>query len=282
MSGFEIVGAIAAVEGLIKGTSTLYSFVHDVVKAKEEREQLETVLEGSGGLKSQLQLLKKRAEQADAADKDEAFLFEGLLQLQEERASDQEKKLLGDNIGGLRRMEESMIAMQKELKPGHGLSKLIKRSKWTKDKADAKRLLEEVNTWKGQVDWALNYDHQTATMATYALVKENFMDTKQVLVKSDDISEKLQKLELRSEEQRARDVKRDLEHETEKREKLYTDIATWLSPLDFGIRHNELLEVENRIDMSGELRKTNEFQAWISGKPWILYCWADAGAGKVR
>ena len=302
MSGFEIVGAVAAAEGLIKGSITLFTFVHDVLKAGEEREELESLLQGTGGLTSQLQLLKKRAEEADKADKDEAFLFEGLLQLRNQYSSEEKEKLLGDNIGALAKMQVAMTKMQKELDPGHGVSKHLKRYKWSKDKSDVEKLMEDIRTWKGQVDWALQYDHHTATMATYALVKENAADTKQLvaqvkehdadtkqlLARGDVVESQLRKLDLRLEEQKTRDEKRELElqrdrleKEQEKREKIVEDIANWLSPLDFQSKHSELLEVENRVDMTEDLRKTIEFQTWRSGKPWVLYCYAEAGAGKV-
>ena len=60
--------------------------------------------------------------------------------------------------------------------------------------ADTKLCLEEINKWKGQVDWVLNYDYYTATIATYGIVRDTAGETKRLVTEGKGIKEKLLKL----------------------------------------------------------------------------------------
>ena len=282
----EVIGLIAAVEGLIKGSITLYRYAHDVVKYHDELKEFIEQLHGPGGLETQLRLLSKYAEKADAADGAERFLFEGLFSLKAvttPERQEKEKEVLSENYGSLSHMQSSMDRMEKKLNnpDTSSFGKTFRPLKWIKTKSDVKGLIDEVHQWRQQVEFALNYDRLTLEKANYDLTKGIDQQTAQILVQGKSIEEEIRELKLDSKEQKARKERRDREREDEKRKQLTQQIADWLSPLDFSLKHGELLEVENPIDMTEELRKTSEYEAWKEGKPWVLSCWADAGAGKV-
>lgn len=372
----EILGAVAAVDGLVKGIIGLYNLIHDIRHADEERRQLENVIRGPGGLEGQLLVLKKRAEQADHGDPEQQALFSTLLSLRNQPPALSDDKLAEilptDELVPLTFLKDAIVRMSKELEERQGFRGKMRRLKWTKDKHDVKNLLDEIETWKGQLDFALRNDHLSVSLANHALLKEaredtkalviqdeenaallkegredtkalvfqsevthdilkegqaethalvvqghenhalleegradtktlvvqsqenaaalqeNKANTKAMLIQGEGIEETLLRLEIKSEERDQRDAQRDLrdiqrdeQTKQEKQMKLYTDIAEWLSPLDFNQRHGELLGSENLINMSNDLVKSEEFQAWREGRQWILSCWANAGAGKT-
>ena len=362
----EIVGAIAAVDGLVKGASGLYDIIHSIRHAEEERLQLENIIKGPGGLEGQLLVLRKRAEQAENGDPEQQALFSTLLSFREQRSgSPKDQVLPQDEIVPLTFLEDAIARMAKELEKRQGFRGQMRKMKWMKDKNDVKELRDQIETWKGQLEFALRNDHLSVSLANHAMLKEsredtkalvvqseehdailkegrddtkalvlqsevtqdilkegkaethalvvqsqhnhalleegevntqtlivkseenaavlqeNKADTKAVLIQGQGIEEKLLRLEMKAEERDQRDIERDEQIKKEKQIKLYTDLANWMSPLDFDIRHGELLTVENRIDMSHILVESEEFRAWREGKEWILFCWADAGAGKT-
>ncbi len=110
--------------------------------------------------------------------------------------------------------------------------------------------------------------------------------TQGIAVTSNAIDDRTQKLEVLGAEynDRLRSIQEDslalrLRKENKDKKDLHRAIADWVSRLDFGARHTEIYD--RHVDISQEFMESPEFRAWSSGRPWVLFCWADAGAGKV-
>lgn len=110
--------------------------------------------------------------------------------------------------------------------------------------------------------------------------------TQGIAVTSNAINDRTQKLEVLGVEynDRLRSIQEDslalrLRKENKDKKDLHRAIADWVSRLDFGARHTEIYD--RHVDISQEFIDSPEFRAWSSGRPWVLFCWADAGAGKV-
>ncbi|KAL8916710.1 MAG: hypothetical protein Q9208_008357 [Pyrenodesmia sp. 3 TL-2023] len=110
--------------------------------------------------------------------------------------------------------------------------------------------------------------------------------TQGIAVTNDAIAERTQRIEdLGSDSHdRLRSIQEDslalrLRKENKDKKDLHKAIADWVSRLDFGTRHSEIYD--RHVDISQEFIESPEFHAWSSGRPWVLFCWADAGAGKV-
>lgn len=103
--------------------------------------------------------------------------------------------------------------------------------------------------------------------------------TQGVATATDTIAERTRRIEQLESSIQADSLALRLRKETKDKKELHETIADWLSRLDFNARHSEIYN--GSIDISKEFTESPEFQAWRSGRPWILFCWADAGAGKV-
>ncbi|KAL8903177.1 MAG: hypothetical protein Q9207_004099 [Kuettlingeria erythrocarpa] len=110
--------------------------------------------------------------------------------------------------------------------------------------------------------------------------------TQGIAVTSNAIDDRTQKLEVLGAEynDRLRSIQEDslalrLRKENKDKKDLHRAIADWVSRLNFGARHTEIYD--RHVDITQEFIESPEFRAWSSGRPWVLYCWADAGAGKT-
>lgn len=246
MSGFEIFGVIAGLDGALQGGSKLYKVIQDVVKANDERQEIDNLLHRPGGLMKQLNDCKSLLEDAKKAEKVDKLMFDRFLEL------DDKKFFEG--------MTETMNRLEEKLRRDDGHYRHIKRLIWSKSKADIRKFIDNLKTWREDLAWALDWDHRATTRDIHKIVQERHGSEELVLM--------LQKSEQ--------------DHQEEKRAKMVEKILNWLSPLDFDAKHSELLNIENRIDLTHIVVDSIEFQAWRDGKHFVLSCHADAGAGKVR
>ncbi|KAL9017977.1 MAG: hypothetical protein Q9185_004722 [Variospora sp. 1 TL-2023] len=121
---------------------------------------------------------------------------------------------------------------------------------------------------------------ETLTAATQGV-------TQSIALTSDAIAERSQRIEGVGEDSnnRLRSIEADslalrLRKEEKDKKNLNLAIADWLSRLDFNARHREVYD--RHIGINQEFIESSEFRAWSSGRPWILFCWADAGADNAE
>ena len=63
------------------------------------------------------------------------------------------------------------------------------------------------------------------------------------------------------------------------------DVLDWLSPLKFLQRQDDVFNQcfhDGQTSPGNWLLTSYEFLAWRHGRPWLLYCYGEPGAGKVR
>ena len=174
------------------------------------------------------------------------------------------------------------------------------RLKWTLDKEKFRGMLVQIQEWQSQVQFAMQQDQLDLALKTFKLesdtnnrvqglqrvAAETQGTTHKIALLSGSTDERTQRIESVEEDTNARikSVQADTlalraRKERKDRKLLYEAIANWLSRLDFNTRQSEIFD--RCIDTSQGLLESPEFQAWQSGRHWILFCWADAGAGKV-
>ena len=259
MSGFEIFGAIAAIDGILHGAKTLMTLVDDVRHGGEERANYQNLCKNFlvtiDLLKEKLKLLEERK---NASQDQNTLYYEGLFVAKESSESPSIGKQQGSLVGLRRALEEMVPAldgmvkkMAHELRELHGFKKFISKFRWPIEKEKAAAMLLKVQQWMKQVETVLQLEQ--VEMAVEQL-------------------KKLTVIEDNSRYDRERKEKKD-------RHTLHTTIAEWVSRLDFNGRHSEVQE--NCIDISDYLTSSLEFKEWQSGRNWILFCYAEPGAGKV-
>ncbi|KAL9012218.1 MAG: hypothetical protein Q9173_003002 [Seirophora scorigena] len=213
-------------------------------------------------------------------------------------------------------MATSMKKMQHKLRERSSFKRRWVRLKWTLDKEEVQDL-----DWRFQIQTVMQQDLLKLTMKSLELQIETKSDirgialttvqtrdvTQGIALTADKTAEQTQRIEtvtqrsaltsdaIVDQTQRIESVRRDynnrlrsieadslalrLRKEEKDKENLHRAIADWLSRLEFNARHTEIYD--HHIDISQEFIESPEFQAWSSGRPWILFCWADAGAGKI-
>ena len=286
----EPIGAIASAGALLELCLKLYKVGSDIFNAGKERQQYQNMLDG---LKEQLHSLA-RFQQA-AQGHPEQIYYDGLF-----RVAQKGKPSIGKQQGSLIGMEKAMERLQYELRERNSFERRLVRLKWSLDKERFQGMLAEIQEWRSQVQFAMHQDQLDLALKTFKLesdtnnrvqslqrvAADSHGVTHEIALLTGGINERTKRIETVEEDTNARirSVQVDtLALRTRKdekdRESLYKAIANWLSRLDFNARHSEIF---NRcIDISQGLLGSPEFQAWRSGRPWILFCWADAGAGKV-
>ena len=262
MSGLEIFGAIAAIPGLLHGAKAMVALVNDVRHGGEERANYESLcnsfLVTIPLLEEKLKLLQERK---NGSQDQKALYYEGLFVSKETSESPSIGKQQGSLVG-LRKALEDMVPVLDDMvrKMAHelqerqgrqGPKKWLSKFRWPIEKEKPAAMLLKVQQWENQV--------------------ETVLQTEQVEMPIEQWK-KLSVFDDNSRYDRERKEKKD-------RQTLHTTIAEWVSRLDFNGRHFEVQE--NCIDISDYLTSSLEFEAWQSGRNWILFCHAEPGAGKV-
>lgn len=259
MSGLEIFGAIAAIDGILGLAKRMMELVDDVRHGDEERENYRflcsSFLVTIPLLEEKLKLLRERKS---ASQDQEALYYEGLFVAKERSESPSIGKQQGSLVGLQKALEDMKPALEDmvkkmahELRKRHGVKKLFSKFSWPIEKEKPAAMLRKVKEWENRVGIVLQ--------------------TEQVEMAVEQLK-KLSVIENNSRYARGRKEMKD-------RQTLHTTIAKWVSRLDFNDRHSEVQE--NCIDISNYLTSSLEFKAWQSGRNWILFCHAEPGAGKV-
>ncbi|KAG8528409.1 uncharacterized protein KY384_007327 [Bacidia gigantensis] len=241
MSGLEVFQAIAAVDGLVKGIDMVGIYVRDVWKYEEQQGEMRKTLDS---MKDSLQsLYSRKAEMEAHAKKD--ILFSDFLKVV--------------RSGALENIKENLDGLEKALKPRKSFKKALNHTIWTVYKRKINSLLSAIEQIASRIRNALQADHLSISLDT-----NQGMDESRAFFAA----------------QKRKDEEKDLEKNRKVREQKSQDIVAWLPKLDFEARHQEILE--QSIEMGHDIFKSTEFDSWRSNvRPWLLSCWADAGAGKT-
>ena len=287
MDGLSAAASVDALAGL---AIKLYIYGDDVIHADREKEQYRKIMKG---LEEELKSLARLQRASEGHP--EALYYENLF-----RVGQKGSPGVGRQQGALISMSEAMERMHQDLRDRRGWKKRMMKFKWTIDKGKFQAMLKEIQEWRNQVQFAMQEDQLTIAVdsltigrdtsdrvqkiqrgaaetqaVTYdiaLLSKINDERTRKIEVHGDNANDGIKSIKADTHALRIRKERKD-------RVRLYEIIANWLSRLDFNARHSEIYD--RCIDISQGLIDSPEFQAWRSQRPWILFCWADAGAGKV-
>ena len=275
MSGLEVLGAISAVAQLLDGAIKLTTVVKDVRHADEERTKYKSLCDGFlGNVRLLDKSLKLLQERKDASQDQEALYYEGLF------AKETSGSLsIGKQQGSLVGLHSALNTMAYEVRERHGTKKFFLKFRWPVDKDKLAAMLRELQEWRSQLELVLQTEQLEIALKHLKLTQEVKKDTGRIddrTIRMEETGEKADKRlsAIQNDQRYLRERK-----EKKDREALHTTIAEWVSRLDFEGRHSEVQE--NCIDISHYLTSSLEFKAWQLGRPWILFCHAEAGAGKV-
>ena len=260
MDGLSIATAVAT---LAEVAAKIYDHVKDAIKEPTQRAQ---VLEAVDGLADLLKILESREK--DARDKLDDVWYQGLRDLARSASSPASAagRLVPDPTrkgdGALVRLRKAMTMLDSDLAISQEPFKRFQQRfvKWSHDKKKSREVIEQIEKLHKQVDSILNQDHFALSLSI-----------KDVVVKSDD---RLKALEDRGERQEKEAAYQKQNAEREK-------IIEWLSPLEFRKQQSQIFNASVHVGIGQDLFDSEEFEAWVAGRPWILYGYGKPGAGKV-
>ena len=148
-------------------------------------------------------------------------------------------------------MKHLLDELLTKLMPRKGISKTTSRLVWYWKESGVKETLTAIIRLRQHIDSLLQRDQEDRSQATERVTNEIYRYAK----------------DTREEQMR---------HE---REKDMKKIIEWLSPLESHKKQEAIYSGSYQSEQW--LLDTPEFQAWISGRPWTLWCYGDAGTGKV-
>ncbi|KAL8805252.1 MAG: hypothetical protein Q9200_005497 [Gallowayella weberi] len=304
----------ANVVALIQAAHKLYEITHDIYHAREEQSDILKSIQGILDVLKQIEV-----RQNDAAKNPTDPWYQGLLALSASAAKTTNGKALvpdptrqGD--GALVRLKKAVDLLTQDLTRKHGFQGFKQRWMWTHNKKKIKELIANLDQLRGQVDSVLLQDQFQLTKAIIDL-------TKDILATETDINDRvkglqqtgaetvnhLQELQTQSADHAGRMsglVQSTTNIETSaQRMNVATDdtnkrirrleaananaalqeerraIVEWLSPLQYRRRQSEIFN--GAIPMGQNFLGSEEFRAWSTGRPWILYGYGQPGSGKT-
>ena len=154
--------------------------------------------------------------------------------------------------GILRRLKRLLKDLSEALPPRDGISGLYKRFGWYWKELDVKGQIDTIARLRKHIDSLLQQDQYDLSMANQMQGKDT--------------------------NERIKDVQETQKHEA--REKERQEIMAWLSPLE-SHKRQDAVHVD-KFPTGQWLFDSSEYKAWVTGRPWTLWLYGDAGAGKVR
>ncbi|KAL8654743.1 MAG: hypothetical protein Q9210_001326 [Variospora velana] len=318
MSGLEALGAAGSIAGLLDFAAEIFRISRDIIHAKQEKQQFRNVLEA---LQEQLRNLRKLQQDAQGYPEELYFisLFQE-SKASQPAPGDQRGALLG-MATSMKRMEHKLrerssfkrrlVRLKWTLDKEEVQDLVSEIQEWRSQiqtvmqqdllKLTMKSLQLQIETksdvggiktvtdktqdlTQGIVLTTGKTAEQTQRIETLTAATQGV--TQSIALTSDAIAARSQSIEGVGEDSnnRLRSIEADslalrLRKKEKDKKNLKLAIADWLSRLDFNARHREVYD--RHIDINQEFIESSEFQAWSSGRPWILFCWADAGAGKT-
>lgn len=303
------ISAAASIVALVHVGRVIYGYSHDAIKDRTQRARFAEAVEH---LITLLELLKAREH--DARQKPSDPWYQGFLALVQSASmtSLASGKLVPDPTGKgdgiLLRLTKAMTKMKADLETQHGFFKRTRqRLGWSMEKGKFRELLDAIEEWRSYVDSMLNQDHFALSLSIRTLaadthekvlsagkvgqdtndrvnaVEKAVGDTKSRLKTAEkirgEISNHVQGMGTVGIDTNHRIRALEEKEERKEREEERKAIVAWLSPLEFRKRQSEIFN--QSIQTGQTLLQSPVFQAWSSGRPWILYCYGMPGAGKV-
>ena len=151
----------------------------------------------------------------------------------------------------LKRLNDLLAELSKKLKPHDGIKEVGARLVWFWRKQGVTDTIGDIVKLKNHIGDLMRQDQFDLSLADHILTKDT--------------------------NERIRDVQ--LTQQEENREKDRRDIMKWLSPLESLKRQDEVYR--DSFPAEQALIHSSEFKAWVTGRPWTLWCHGNPGAGKV-
>ena len=271
MDPLSIAGSTAA---LLHVFNNLLTYAHGVFQSTEDRARLATA---ASDLKHTLNTLNRRGEKATRQPED--AWYQGALALMKTATPDVAQKgrfipdISGLGDGLLIRVHKAMLHLLDELEKKGGLNGAVQRIRWPSDKKRFQEILDQITTWTSQIDSILHHDHFELSLALRVLAKDTNLRVQENHKLLVDHDKQLAELTAYMKLSNNRELRKEKDEEREA-------VIQWLSKLDFRHRHKEIYQQSYQTS-SGKLR-SEEFQAWMSGRPCTLVCYGMPGSGKVQ
>lgn len=244
------VGITASLLTILQTIYAGAEILYDGKRATEEREIFKVELQG---LNSVIKALQRRQEDSQAAGSQELDdLFQTAGELNQKFKYKGPKN--GKPNGDMALVYQTVAELDRKLCPKEQ-PKVWKRvaqkvtHHWRKN--EFKGMLEGLGRARGRIQFLLNEADQVQHRETQSTIR---------------------RIEKQQEDQRR--LLEEAEREAEK-----TAIQKWLSPFSFRTRQDELCK--DRCMTGDWFLKEETFQSWVLGPPRYLYCFGEAGAGKV-
>ena len=250
----------ASIVALLQATQVVYGYARDVIKAPAEQRELAEVVNQQ---LEQLQRLKIRED--DARQDPDAPWYQGLRALTKSAAPAPSGGGMlvpdptGTGDGVLVRLRKAMDKTMADLARQRGCKRIRQRWLWSHDKSKFVGLIEQFKEWRSQIDSVLHQDHFALSLSIRTLGLDT--NTRVQNIEEVDIDTNIRVKSL-----------------VEKADRLA--IIKWLSPLEFRRRQTEI--IDGCFLVTHSLLKSQVFEAWVVGRPWMLHCYGILGAGKVR
>ncbi|KAL8684982.1 MAG: hypothetical protein Q9224_006030 [Gallowayella concinna] len=304
----------ANVTALIQAAHKLYEIIHDIYHAREEQTDILNSLQGT------LDVLKQiERRQLDASQNPTDPWYQGLLALNVSATTTTNAKALipdpnrrGD--GALLRLKTAVDLLTQDLTRKHGFEGVKQRWMWTHNKKKIKDLTNNLNQLRSQVDSVLLQDQFQLTKAIIDLTKDILTtgtDTNDrvkslqqtgaqtvnhlqelrtqsadhanrvggLVQSTTNIETSVQRITLATDDTNQRIRRLEAANANAALQEERRAIIEWLSPLQYRRRQSDIFN--GAIPMGQNFLESEEFRAWSTGRPWILYGHGQPGSGKT-
>ncbi|KAL8667716.1 MAG: hypothetical protein Q9202_000571 [Teloschistes flavicans] len=283
----------ANVAALAHVAHKLYSYAHDVIKAKEEQA---AILYSLQGIELLLEQIKSR--EASARKNPNDVWYQGLLALcTSATTAPNGKALLPDSTskgaGALVQLRDTFNHLNSQLEPKHGWDGKKQRLRWTYDKKKITELVTKIDQLRALIDSVLQQDHFQLSHAILKTgletndhvqsLKATGADTarqlQQLHLPISDISTNVQEIRVSTDDTNARIARLERESMRKTQREKRRALIEWLSPLQYRKRQSDIFN--DAIPLGQKFLESEEFKAWSLGRPWILYGYGLPGSGKT-
>ena len=222
-----------------------YDFIHDVQGATKECQKFLVELQGISSVMKELQRRQKETQAAGSHELDDLFQTAGELNEKYEYGGPKNGKPNGD----MALIYQTVAELYRKLGPKKQVrERLAQRVTYHRDKEEIMRMLQGLGRACHRIHLRLNIVQHRETQSI------------------------VRRIERQQEDQLRR-------HEEAEQEAEKTAIQKWLSPFSFWTRQDELCK--DRCRTGDWFLKDETYQSWVLGPPRYLYCFGEAGAGKV-
>ena len=234
---------------LLQAVKPLYDFALDAYHAKEQQKEIKKVFERLNLRLERLVALEKEAAREPDDPRHRSFIAV-LKSSKQSTPGKVEPDPQGREPGASQRLQDDMVRMLAKMNPKSKREIISQQFLWHNKKDKFQELVQQINEWIATIESIIILDIQV------------------------DTNDRVRNIEIRMK-------KADLEKEKKANEKRKLALVRWLSPLMFREWQSALLIESPTALKRPRLLDTEEFDAWVKGRPWILHCQGKPGAGKV-